>query len=161
LLVNLEGNCADRGRNCIVPAQATSRPGSPPTHFYAKILPGASVLNVRTQWEWDQSPITGISLISQEQLQNRLSELPNNNIVLDCLIGVRCRGGVAIVKQSGFTNGNFVNGGLRFWLVAGCLIHGKTPSVLEMLKKVNRFSFSDINCLVCKYNFACQVSAVR
>jgi rhodanese-related sulfurtransferase len=83
-----------------------------------------SVLNVRTQLEWDQSPITGISLISQEQLQNRLSELPNNNIVVDCLIGVRCKGGVATVKQSGFTNGNFVNGGLRFWIIAGYPIQG-------------------------------------
>ena len=81
---------------------------------------GALLLDVRTQQEWDQGHIEGSILISLDDLQGRMSELPRDkDIVVVCRSGTRSREGTALLRQAGFTRGTSLTGGIQAWVAAG------------------------------------------
>ena len=99
-----------------------------PTQAYAKYQQGAFFLDVRSQDEWNQFHITGSTLIPLDQLQNRLSELPNNkDIVVVCLTGHRSMSGATILQQAGFTRVSTLSGGLQAWINANYPVVRTSP----------------------------------
>ena len=99
-----------------------------PAQAYAKYQQGAFVLDVRSQDEWNQFHIAGSTLIPLDQLQNRLSELPNNkDIVVVCLSGHRSKSGVTILQQAGFTRVSCLSGGLQAWMDANYPVERGAP----------------------------------
>lgn len=99
-----------------------------PAQAYAKVQQGAFVLDVRSQDEWDQFHIKGSTLISLDQLPNRLSELPGDkDIVVVCLSGHRSQTGVTILQQAGFKQVFCLSGGLQAWTEAGYPVLGNAP----------------------------------
>jgi rhodanese-related sulfurtransferase len=80
---------------------------------YQRYQEGAFFLDVRSQEEWDQTHIDGSMLIPLDELQNRLSELPRDRvIVVVCLSGHRSKEGMTILQQAGFSSVLCINGGL-------------------------------------------------
>lgn len=99
-----------------------------PAQAYAKYQQGAFFLDVRSQDEWNQFHIAGSTLIPLDQLQNRLSELPNNkDIVVVCLSGHRSKSGVTILQQAGFAHVSCLSGGLQAWMDANYPIERGSP----------------------------------
>ena len=87
---------------------------------YEKYQQGAFFLDVRTQEEWNQGHIAKSTLITLDDLQNHLSELPRDqDIVVICRSGVRSKEGAAILRQAGFTRVTCMTGGLQAWVAAG------------------------------------------
>ena len=99
-----------------------------PAQAYAKYQQGAFFLDVRSQEEWNQFHIAGSTLIPLDQLQNRLSELPNNkDIVVVCLTGHRSMSGATILQQAGFTRVSCLSGGLQAWMDANYPVVRPSP----------------------------------
>ena len=90
------------------------------TQAYEKYQQGAFFLDVRTREEWVQGHIARSTMISLDDLQNHLNELPRDqDIVVVCRSGVRSREGAAILRQAGFTRVTCMTGGLQAWVAAG------------------------------------------
>jgi rhodanese-related sulfurtransferase len=90
------------------------------TQAYQKYQEGAFFLDVRSQEEWDQVHIANSTLITLDELQNRLSELPKDrDIVVVCLSGHRSEEGVKTLRNAGFSHVNCMTGGLTVWEAAG------------------------------------------
>jgi len=95
---------------------------------YQKYHQGAFFLDVRSQEEWDQVHIANSTLIPLDELQNRLSELPNaRDIVVVCLSGHRSEEGVMILRNAGFSRASCMTDGLTAWKVAGYPLEGSNP----------------------------------
>jgi rhodanese-related sulfurtransferase len=95
---------------------------------YQKYQQGAFFLDVRSQEEWDQVHIANSTLIPLDELQNRLSELPNDrDIVVVCLSGHRSEEGVTILRNAGFSRASCMTDGLTAWKAAGYPLEGSNP----------------------------------
>jgi rhodanese-related sulfurtransferase len=95
---------------------------------YQKYQQGAFFLDVRSQEEWDQVHISHSTLIPLDELQNRLSELPNDHdIVVVCLSGHRSEEGVTILRNAGFSRASCMTDGLTAWKAAGYPLEGSNP----------------------------------
>jgi len=95
---------------------------------YQKYQQGAFFLDVRSQEEWDQTHIANSTLIPLDELQNRLSELPNDrDIVVVCLSGHRSEEGVTILRNAGFSRASCMTDGLTAWKAAGYPLEGSNP----------------------------------
>ena len=95
---------------------------------YQKYQQGAFFLDVRSQEEWNQVHIANSTLIPLDELQNRLSELPNDrDIVVVCLSGHRSEEGVTILRNGGFSRATCMTGGLSAWKAAGYPLEGSNP----------------------------------
>jgi rhodanese-related sulfurtransferase len=95
---------------------------------YQKYQQGAFFLDVRSQEEWDQVHIANSTLIPLDELQNRLSELPNDrDIVVVCLSGHRSEEGVTIMRNAGFSRARCMTDGLTAWKAAGYPVEGSNP----------------------------------
>jgi rhodanese-related sulfurtransferase len=91
-----------------------------PAQAYARFQQGVFFLDVRTQDEWNQAHIAGSKLISLDELQNRLDELPRDrDMVVVCRSGVRSKEGVSILQKAGFTRVDCMSGGILAWKAAG------------------------------------------
>jgi rhodanese-related sulfurtransferase len=95
---------------------------------YEKFQQGAFFLDVRSESEWNQAHIANSTLIPLDELQSRLSELPQDqDIVVVCLSGKRSKEGMTILQQAGFTGAVCMTGGLTAWKAAGYPLEGSTP----------------------------------
>jgi rhodanese-related sulfurtransferase len=95
---------------------------------YQKYQQGAFFLDVRSQEEWDQVHIANSTLISLDELPNKLGELPNDrDIVVVCLSGHRSQEGVTILRKAGFSRATCMTDGLTAWKAAGYPLEGSNP----------------------------------
>jgi rhodanese-related sulfurtransferase len=95
---------------------------------YEKYQQGVYFLDVRTQAEWDQSHIANGTLIPLDQLQNRITELPRDRvIVVVCRTGKRSQTGMNILQGAGYKHAVSMNGGLTAWKAAGYPLEGSSP----------------------------------
>ena len=95
---------------------------------YQKYQAGTFVLDVRTQEEWDEYYAPNTTHIPLDELESRLSELPQDEeIVVICRSGNRSDDGRDILLQNGFSAVTSVDGGLKEWSAAGYPIEGTRP----------------------------------
>lgn len=81
---------------------------------------GVFFLDVRTQEEWDQFHAPDSILITLDQLEGRLNELPQDEpIVVVCRSGNRSQTGRDILLKNGFEDVTSMAGGLTAWQAAG------------------------------------------
>ena len=81
---------------------------------------GTFVLDVRTPEEWDDFHAPNTTLIPLDQLESRLSELPQDEpIVVVCRSGNRSQAGRDILLNNGFEQTTSMAGGLTEWRSAG------------------------------------------
>lgn len=86
-------------------------------HMYQE---GAFFLDVRTQEEWDEFHIPNTTLIPLNELESRLSELPNDEeIVVVCRSGNRSQSGRDILLNNGFEQATSMAGGVTEWRSKG------------------------------------------
>jgi len=92
---------------------------------YQKYSQGVFVLDVRRQDEWDAYHVANTTLITLDELPNRLSELPRDKeIVVICHSGNRSSQGREILLNAGFTQVTSMSGGLIAWNAAGYPLEG-------------------------------------
>jgi len=95
---------------------------------YEKFQNGAFFLDVRPAEEWAQVHIANSTQIALDELQSRLSQLPQDrDIVVVCLSGVRSKAGLALLQQAGFKQAFCLNGGIEAWKAAGYPVEGNAP----------------------------------
>jgi rhodanese-related sulfurtransferase len=81
---------------------------------------GIFFLDVRTPEEWDDFHAPNTTLIPLDQLESRLSELPQDEpIVVVCRSGNRSQAGRDILLSNGFAQTTSMAGGLNEWRSAG------------------------------------------
>ena len=107
------------------PAQVAGSPVTLPAEIsvdeaYQLYQEGTFLLDVRTQEEWDDYHAPNTTLIPLDQLESRLSELPQDEpIVVVCRSGNRSQAGRDILRSNGFEGATSVAGGLTEWRSAG------------------------------------------
>ncbi len=80
----------------------------------------AFFLDVRTQEEWNEFHAPNATLIPLDELPDRLSELPKDElIVVVCRSGRRSASGRDILLDAGFTQVTSMAGGLTEWVANG------------------------------------------
>jgi rhodanese-related sulfurtransferase len=79
---------------------------------------GASLIDVREQWEWDAGHAPTATLIPMSELGNRLEELPEGEILVICHSGMRSARVVEALTELGHEAVN-VTGGMMAWQAAG------------------------------------------
>ncbi|HWQ84499.1 MAG TPA: rhodanese-like domain-containing protein, partial [Anaerolineales bacterium] len=85
-----------------------------------KYAAGVFLLDVRTPEEWTEVHIPNTTLIPLDELQARLSELPQNaEIVVVCRSGNRSQQGRDILREAGFEQVSSMAGGIREWSSQG------------------------------------------
>ena len=83
---------------------------------HALVIDGAFLLDVRTQDEWDELHVPGAVLIPLDELEDRLAELPENEvIVVMCRSGNRSQTGRDILIDAGFAESFSMDGGINEW----------------------------------------------
>jgi rhodanese-related sulfurtransferase len=88
---------------------------------------GATVVDVRTQQEWDEYHVPNATLIPLDQLPNRLNEVPKDKAILVvCRSGNRSQEGRDILLSAGY-NATSMTGGLKEWYAKGYPIEGAPP----------------------------------
>lgn len=81
---------------------------------------GVYFLDVRTPQEWDEFHAPNTTLIPLDELEYRLTELPEGEpIVVVCRSGNRSQVGRDILRANGFEETTSVAGGLREWMESG------------------------------------------
>jgi adenylyltransferase/sulfurtransferase len=79
---------------------------------------GESVLliDVREPWEYDIAQIKGSKLIPLGELEDRITELPREGmVVLQCHSGGRSEHGTRLLQGAGFANVYNLEGGIEAW----------------------------------------------
>jgi rhodanese-related sulfurtransferase len=79
---------------------------------------GLAVLDVRQQVEWDAGHIEGAQHIPLGELTERVSELPEGQVLVVCEVGGRSGQAVAWLHQQGHDVVN-LDGGMLEWEAAG------------------------------------------
>ena len=75
-----------------------------------------TLVDVREPWEYDIAQITGSRLIPLGELEERLTELPREGIlVIQCHSGGRSEQGTRLLQQAGFANVYNLEGGIEAW----------------------------------------------
>ena len=75
-----------------------------------------TLVDVRESWEYDIAQIAGSRLIPLGELEERLTELPREGIlVIQCHSGVRSEQGARLLQQAGFANVYNLEGGIEAW----------------------------------------------
>ncbi|MEY2490850.1 MAG: sulfur-carrier protein adenylyltransferase/sulfurtransferase [Verrucomicrobiota bacterium] len=75
-----------------------------------------SLVDVRESWEYDIAQITGSKLIPLGELEDRVTEVPREGIiVVQCHSGVRSEQGARLLQQAGFANVYNLEGGIEAW----------------------------------------------
>jgi hydroxyacylglutathione hydrolase len=94
----------------------------PATELAQKIFNGeVTVVDVRSQTEWDEGHLPGASHIMLGYLPERAAELVNSDkpIVVQCRSGARSGIGASILQAQGAANVINLAGGIREWAKAG------------------------------------------
>lgn len=79
---------------------------------------GASLLDVRQPQEYDEAHVPGAVLIPLDQLPERLSEVPDGELLVICRTGARSAKAVEFLATQGRDAAN-VAGGTKGWIEAG------------------------------------------
>jgi adenylyltransferase/sulfurtransferase len=75
-----------------------------------------TLVDVRESWEYDVAQIAGSKLIPLGELEERLTEVPREGIiVVQCHSGVRSEQGARLLQQAGFVNVYNLEGGIEAW----------------------------------------------
>ncbi len=75
---------------------------------------------MRTPEEWNDGHVPGATLIPLDELEARLSELPQDeDIVIICRSGNRSAAGRDILLSAGFDSVTSVAGGFNEWMANG------------------------------------------
>jgi sulfur-carrier protein adenylyltransferase/sulfurtransferase len=75
-----------------------------------------TLVDVREPWEYDIAQITGSRLIPLGELEERLTELPREGmLVIQCHSGGRSEHGARLLQQAGFANVYNLEGGIEAW----------------------------------------------
>ena len=81
---------------------------------------GAFILDVRQPDEWEQGHIPGATLIPLGELETRLDEVPDDQmVVVVCRSGNRSAQGRDILLGAGFTQVTSMDGGMNSWQAMG------------------------------------------
>lgn len=81
---------------------------------------GALMLDVRTIEEWNEAHIPDATLITLDQLEERVNEVPTNvPVVVYCRSGNRSQTALGILQNAGLTNVHNMLGGINAWKAAG------------------------------------------
>jgi rhodanese-related sulfurtransferase len=83
---------------------------------HIKENPTAFVLDVRTNAEWLGGHIDGATLISVDELEGRLHEIPEDksrSIICICAMGGRSAAACGILAEAGYTHLTNINGGMN------------------------------------------------
>jgi rhodanese-related sulfurtransferase len=81
---------------------------------------GAFILDVRTQEEWVEVHIPDSTLIPLEELETRISEVPQGvDIVVVCRSGNRSFEAATILLEAGYDKVFSMAGGVNEWIIAG------------------------------------------
>jgi rhodanese-related sulfurtransferase len=81
---------------------------------------GAFILDVRTQEEWEAGHIPGATLIPLEELEARISEVPQGvDIVVICHTGNRSQEAGSMLLKAGYTQVFSIAGGITEWINLG------------------------------------------
>lgn len=81
---------------------------------------GGYILDVRTQDEWNAGHVPGATLITLDQLENHLNELPKDQpIYVICRSGNRSAVGRDTLLQNGFKMVTSIGGGFNEWVANG------------------------------------------
>lgn len=75
-----------------------------------------TLIDVREPWEYEIAKINGSRLIPLGELEERLTELPREGmLVMQCHSGGRSEYGTRLLQQAGFTNVYNLEGGIDAW----------------------------------------------
>ena len=75
-----------------------------------------TLIDVREPWEYDIAQIIGSRLIPLGELEERLTELPREGmLVIQCHSGGRSEHGARLLQEAGFTNVYNLEGGIEAW----------------------------------------------
>ena len=103
-LIDYEGFCSQMNDNDITPDQLAAKLGE------------VTLLDVREQYEWDHSHLSGAIHIPLQQLVRRLDEVPRDKeIVVYCRMGGRSAHAQHVMLEHGFTRVRNLVGGLIAW----------------------------------------------
>lgn len=103
-LIDYEGFCSQMNDNDITPDQLAAKLGQ------------VTLLDVREQYEWDHSHLSGAIHIPLQQLVRRLEEVPRDKeIVVYCRMGGRSAHAQHVMLEHGFTRVRNLVGGLIAW----------------------------------------------
>ncbi len=75
---------------------------------------GAMVIDVRTQIEFDAGHIPGAVNIPVDELRERLNEIPNGQLVINCQVGQRGHTATMLLNELGYSASN-LDGGYITW----------------------------------------------
>lgn len=75
-----------------------------------------TLVDVREPWEYDVAQISGSLLLPLGELEERLTELPRDGIVvMQCHSGMRSEEGARLLQKAGFANVYNLEGGIEAW----------------------------------------------
>lgn len=78
------------------------------------------LLDVREQYEYDESHIPGINLLPMSEIEGRLGEIPmDKTVIVTCRSGNRSDQVTQFLRQNGFDNAHNMLGGILAWEDAG------------------------------------------
>ena len=78
------------------------------------------LIDVREQYEYDESHIPGITLIPMSELEGRLSEIPTDKeVIVTCRSGNRSSQVTSYLQGLGYDNVHNMEGGILAWQAAG------------------------------------------
>ena len=83
----------------------------------AALASGAALIDVRTASEFAKGSIEGALNIPVDELRDRLSELPDGDLIVHCAVGVRGHTASRILHAAGRRSLN-LDGGYRTWEAA-------------------------------------------
>ncbi|MCA9987241.1 MAG: rhodanese-like domain-containing protein [Anaerolineales bacterium] len=113
------------GTETAAPA-ALSDPGSLPLNISAETAAqyqnrdDVLLIDVREQYEYDESHIPGITLIPMSELEGRLSEIPTDKeVIVTCRSGNRSSQVTSYLQGLGYDNVHNMEGGILAWQAAG------------------------------------------
>lgn len=82
---------------------------------------GATLLDVREDWEREATPVPGVVEIVLGSLRDRMGELdPDKEIIIFCAIGARAHTAARTLAQHGFRNAKIYPGGVSFYKATHC-----------------------------------------
>ncbi len=79
------------------------------------VAAGATVIDVRTQGEFDRGSIPGALLLPVDELRDRAGELPDGPLIVHCAVGMRAHTALRILRQLGREDVRNLDGGYTTW----------------------------------------------
>ena len=91
-----------------------------PQDAYAALRDGASLIDVREPWEYEQIRIPGAVLIPLGELPQRMDEIATGkDVYVHCRMGNRSARAVDFLRAHGYARSFNVAGGIDAWKEAG------------------------------------------